>query len=94
MSKYRSVSFPVWSLFVAAGALLSGSVEGQTFQQVVDLGSGVGSRLTRFDTQSQLSRNLFHSLASTVSWVDGTAGTVYQFAADPDYARVLFSRKW
>lgn len=77
---------------IALVALLAGLVpraeaRGQTFVQLTDLGSNSGPRLTRVVTRQRLNRSLFGSIGTKVSFIN--QGTVYQFATDPEWSRIL-----
>ena len=62
----------------------------QTFVQLSDMGENVGPRLTRVITQARVSRSLFGSIGTKVSFID--SGVVYQLVSDPTWARVTVGR--
>jgi hypothetical protein len=69
----------------------------QTYVQVAELNptEPIGSRITSTVTQAKLSRKLFGHIADKVTYIDWTANpqTVYQFASDDVWNRVLFGKK-
>jgi hypothetical protein len=69
--------------------------QGQTLAQVLDLGSGIGARLTEARTEQLLNSAMFAAVYSHVSWFDARSSTVliYEFASDPIWSKVVFSRK-
>lgn len=85
----RSRARFVWHLTILALALqgYGGSLRGQTFVQLTDMGSNVGPRLTRVVSQARIGRKLFARIGTKVSYID--SGTVYQLATDPEWARIL-----
>ena len=94
MTNNRSL-FPILVRFAAAplmfGLVSSTNLVAQTFVQLTDLGSDLGPRLTRQVTQQRISRELFGAVGSKVSFIDFS--TVYEFATDPDWARVVIGLK-
>jgi len=64
---------------------------GQTLVQLTDLGSNIGPRLTRAVAQARISRSLFGRIGTKVNFIN--FGTVYQFAGDPDWSRLLVGLK-
>lgn len=71
---------------------LSGTaIRAQTFVQLTDLGSNIGPRLTRAVARQRIDRSLFGSIGTKVSFV--SIGTVYQFAGDPEWSRILVGLK-
>src|SRR5439155_11253759 len=64
---------------------------GQTLVQLTDLGSNIGPRLTRAVAQARISRSLFVRIGTKVNFI--IFGTVYQFAGDPDWSRLLVGLK-
>ncbi len=84
----RTLAFAALSLGVLGPATPLG---GQTFVQLSDLGSNIGPRLTKLVARQRLNRSLFLSIGTKVSFID--QGTVYQFASDPDWSRILVGLK-
>lgn len=70
---------------------------GQTFVQLPDLdpSNSLGPRLTRVVVWNKLSRALFGEIAAKVTLVsaEGSQPTVYEFAADGVWNRVVFGEK-
>lgn len=64
--------------------------EAQTFVQLTDLGQGIGARLTRQVAKQRLGISLFGQIGTKVTFVDYS--TVYQFASDPSWGRILSGR--
>lgn len=64
---------------------------GQTFVQLTDLGQGIGPRLTKVVARNKLAVELFGEVGTFMSFID--YGTVYQFASDPSWGRVLTGLK-
>jgi hypothetical protein len=58
--------------------------------QLTDLGQGIGARLTRQVANQRLGVSLFGQIGTKVSFIDN--GTVYQFASDPAWGRILSGR--
>jgi hypothetical protein len=87
----------LWILggLIAGAGLAPRQATGQTFSQILQLGEGVGPRLTRTVTLDSLNSSLFAVVYDHVTWVDarGSNPIVYEFAADPIWSKVVFSRK-
>ena len=65
--------------------------EAQTFAQLADMGSNIGPRLTRNVARNKISRDLFGSIGTKVTFIEG--GVAYQFATDPTWARIVIGKK-
>ncbi len=76
-------------------ASVSDRLAAQTFSQILQLGSGVGPRLTRTVSESNWNRQLFGVLRGTTGWADVSTNpaTIYQFSADPIWSRIVFGKK-
>lgn len=96
----RHATLAPWLGQVGVGALLLTALPGkltlsvleaQTFVQLTDLGSSIGPRLTRTVAKQRVNRFLFGRIGTKVSFIN--FGTVYQFAGDPDWSRILVGLK-
>ena len=82
------LAFASLAIVFAAGGT---EIRAQTFVQLTDLGSNMGPRLTRAVARQRINRSLFGSIGTKVSFINN--GTVYQFAGDPEWSRILVGLK-